>query len=77
MAISWSRAAPVCSAAQSSSALRATQSTLVSPAPTVKAVSSLGGGGTSTLDIVALALGAIALIVAVVGLVSRGGRTLA
>jgi uncharacterized protein YcnI len=48
-----------------------------SPAPTVKAVSSFGGGGTPTLDIVALALAAIALIAAVVGLVSRGGRTLA
>jgi uncharacterized protein YcnI len=48
-----------------------------SPAPTVKAVSSLGGGGTSTLDIVALALAAIALIVAVAGLLARGGRTLA
>jgi uncharacterized protein YcnI len=47
-----------------------------SPAPTVKAVSSLGGG-TSTLDIVALALAAIALIVAVLGLFARGGRTLA
>jgi uncharacterized protein YcnI len=47
------------------------------PAPTVKAVSSLGGGGTSTLDLVALALAAIALIAAVVGLVARGGRTLA
>ncbi len=47
------------------------------PAPTLKAVTSLGGGGTSTLDIVALALAAIALIVAVVGLLARGGRTLA
>jgi uncharacterized protein YcnI len=47
-----------------------------SPAPTVKALSSLGGG-TSTLDIVALALAAIALIVAVLGLFARGGRTLA
>ena len=47
-----------------------------SPAPTVKAVSSLGGG-TSTLDIVALALAAIALIVAVAGLIARGDRTLA
>jgi uncharacterized protein YcnI len=43
------------------------------PAPTVRAATSLGGGGTSTLDIVALALGAIALIVAVVGLIARGG----
>jgi uncharacterized protein YcnI len=47
------------------------------PAPTVKAATSLGGGGTSTLGIVALALAAIALIAAVVGLVARGGRTLA
>jgi uncharacterized protein YcnI len=46
------------------------------PAPTVKAESSLGGG-TSTLGIVALALAAVALIVAVIGLVARGGRTLA
>jgi uncharacterized protein YcnI len=48
-----------------------------SPAPTVKAVSSFGGGGTSTLDIVALAVAAIALIAAVAGLLARGGRTLA
>jgi uncharacterized protein YcnI len=47
------------------------------PAPTVKAVSSLGGGGTSTLDVVALALAAIALIIGIVGLLARGGRTLA
>lgn len=51
------------------------------PSPTIKAVSSIGGGGTSTLDIVALALGAIALVVAVGGLLTRGGssggRTLA
>jgi uncharacterized protein YcnI len=46
------------------------------PAPTLKAVSSLGGG-TSTLSIVALALAAIAFVVAVVGLLARGGRTLA
>jgi uncharacterized protein YcnI len=46
------------------------------PAPTLKAVSSFGGG-TSTLSIVALALAAVALVVAVVGLLSRGGRTLA
>jgi uncharacterized protein YcnI len=46
------------------------------PAPVVKAVSSLGAG-TSTLSIVALALAAIALIVSLVGLFARGGRTLA
>jgi uncharacterized protein YcnI len=43
------------------------------PAPTIEAVSSLGGGGTSTPTIVALALGGLALVLAVVGLVSRGG----
>jgi uncharacterized protein YcnI len=47
------------------------------PAPTITSVSSLGGGGTSTLDIVTLALAAVALIVGVVGLVARGGRELA
>jgi uncharacterized protein YcnI len=47
------------------------------PSPTIKAVSSLGGGGTSTLDIVALALAVIALLVAVGGLLTRSGRTLA
>lgn len=43
------------------------------PAPTVVAVSSLGGGGSSTLAIVALALGALALVVAIAGLFVRGG----
>jgi uncharacterized protein YcnI len=48
-----------------------------SPAPTIKAVSSLGGGS-STLSIVAVALGAIALVVAIAGvLVRSGGRSLA
>jgi uncharacterized protein YcnI len=46
------------------------------PAPHVKAVSSLGGGGNSTLTIAALALGALALFVAVAGLAARGGRSL-
>ena len=47
------------------------------PAPTIQAVSSLGGGGTSTLTIVALALGGVALVLAVVGLLARsGGREL-
>ena len=46
------------------------------PAPTVNAVSSVGGG-TSTLSIVALVLAAIALVAAAVGLLARGGRTLA
>lgn len=42
------------------------------PAPTIEAVSSLGGGGTSTLTYVALGLGALALLVAVGGLLARG-----
>ena len=49
-----------------------------SPAPTIEAKSSLGGGGGSTLAIVALAVGALALIVGIVGLLFRsGGRALA
>ena len=49
------------------------------PAPTIEAVDSLGGGGgTSTLAIVALVLGAAALVVAVVALVGgRGKRSIA
>jgi uncharacterized protein YcnI len=42
------------------------------PAPTLKAVSSLGGGGSSTLALVALLVGAIGLLLGVVGL--AGGR---
>lgn len=44
------------------------------PAPTIEAKSSLGGGGNSTLAIVALALGALALVIAIVALVSRRGE---
>jgi uncharacterized protein YcnI len=44
------------------------------PAPVVEARSSLGGGGTSTLAIVALVVGAIALVVAGVALVTGSGR---
>jgi len=50
------------------------------PAPVVKAVSSIGGGGSSTLAIVAIALAAVALVVAAAGLLGRGaggGRPLA
>jgi len=43
------------------------------PAPTIEAKGSLGGGGTSTLAIVALTVAALAFIVAVVGLFARGG----
>jgi uncharacterized protein YcnI len=46
------------------------------PAPTIEALSSLGGGGTSTLEIVALVLGGLALLVALASLLARGGRSL-
>jgi uncharacterized protein YcnI len=47
------------------------------PAPTLEAKSSLGGGS-SLLSIVALALGAVGVILGVIALVTRGGgRTLA
>lgn len=48
-----------------------------SPAPTIEAKSTLGGGSTTTLSIVALVVGAIGLIVAAVALASRSGRPLA
>jgi uncharacterized protein YcnI len=44
------------------------------PAPVVEAKSSLGGGGSSTLAVIALAVGAIGLVVAGIALLSRGGR---
>jgi uncharacterized protein YcnI len=48
------------------------------PAPRIETKSSLGGGGSSTLELVALVLAAIALVVAVLGLASgRGGRPVA
>ena len=47
------------------------------PAPTVEAVSSLGGGGSKTLTIVALALGALAVVLSLAGLLVRGGREVA
>jgi uncharacterized protein YcnI len=45
-----------------------------SPAPVIEAKSSLGGGGTNTLTIVALVLGALALLVAVGALLAGGGK---
>jgi uncharacterized protein YcnI len=44
------------------------------PAPTIEAKSSLGGGGTSTLAIVALVLGALGVIVGGVALFAVGGK---
>jgi uncharacterized protein YcnI len=46
------------------------------PAPTIEALSSIGGGGTSTLEIVALVLAGLALLVALASLLARGGRSL-
>ena len=48
------------------------------PAPVIEARSSLGGGGgSSTLALAGVALGALALAVAVGGLAVRGGRSVA
>ena len=47
------------------------------PAPTVEAKSSLGGGGSSTLAIVALVVGAVGILLGGLALVSKSGRQLA
>jgi uncharacterized protein YcnI len=47
------------------------------PAPTVEAKSSLGGGGGSTLAIVALVVGAVGILLGGLALVSKSGRQLA
>lgn len=48
------------------------------PAPSIEAKSSLGGGGgSSTLTIVALVLGAVGVLLGAAALVSRSGRQLA
>jgi len=44
------------------------------PAPAIEAKGSLGGGGTPTLTIVALVLGALGLILAAIALFSGGGK---
>jgi uncharacterized protein YcnI len=44
------------------------------PAPTIEAKSSLGGGGGNTLAIVALAVGGLALVTALGGLLAGSGR---
>ncbi len=48
-----------------------------SPAPTIEAVSSLGGSGSSTLSVVALAVGAVGVLLGALALFTRGGRSLA
>ena len=50
--------------------------TSAAPAPTIDVVSSVGGGGSSLLTIVALVLGAIGVLAGGIALFSRGGRTL-
>ena len=42
------------------------------PAPLVEGVSSFGGGGTSTLSIVALIVAAVAVLLGITGLVTKG-----
>jgi uncharacterized protein YcnI len=44
------------------------------PAPEVEVKSSLGGGGSNTLAIIALVVGVLALVVAFIGLFGGGGR---
>ena len=44
------------------------------PAPTIEAKSSFGGGSSSTLGIVAIALAGVALVVAIVGVVAGSGK---
>ena len=44
------------------------------PAPTIDAASSLGGGGSSTLAIIALIVGVLALLAGGFALISRGSR---
>jgi uncharacterized protein YcnI len=47
------------------------------PSAVIEAVSSLGGGGSSTLGIVGIALAAVALVVASAGLLRGSGRSIA
>jgi uncharacterized protein YcnI len=47
------------------------------PAPTVQAKSSLGGGGSSTLALIALIVGAIGVVLGAVALLAGGRRALA
>jgi uncharacterized protein YcnI len=47
------------------------------PAATIQAKSSLGGGGSSTLALIALIVGGLGLVLGVVGLLSGGKRAVA
>ena len=46
------------------------------PAPTIEAKSSLGGGGGSTLALIALVVGAVGILLGGLALVSKSGRQL-
>ncbi len=46
------------------------------PAPTIRVVCSVGGGGSSLLAIVALAVGAVGVLLGGIAVVSRSGRQL-
>lgn len=45
------------------------------PAPTIEAKSSLGGGGTSTLTVIALVVGALGLLIGALALLGAGSRS--
>ena len=47
------------------------------PSPTIVAKSSLGGGGSDTLAIIALIVGGVGVVLGVLALLVRGGRSLA
>lgn len=47
------------------------------PAPTIEAKSSLGGGGGTTLALIALIVGAVGVVLGLIGLFSGGKRSLA
>jgi len=47
------------------------------PSPTVKAKSSLGGGGSTLLSIIALVVGAVGVLLGGIAIASRSGRQLA
>ena len=42
------------------------------PAPTIESVSDLGGSSSSTLTIVALIVGAVGVVLGIIGLATRG-----
>ena len=47
------------------------------PSPTIEVRSSLGGGGNTTLSLIALVVGAVGVLLGGFALLARGGRTLA